>query len=285
MGALGFIDGRIVDLKELVVAMEDRGYQFGDGVYEYTKVYNGKCFSLKPHIDRLYRSLRELRIPAVFTFAEMEEIHNRLIAESGIENGGIYLQITRGWAPRAHAFPDTVVPGLTMTIRPSSINAAQWDTGVGVVAVPDERWLRCDIKSLNLLGNILAKQKAKEAGCYEAIMIRDNMVTEGSSSNFVIVKDGVLWTYPTGNLILKGVTRTRVLEEIVPANGLSVLEKAFTLDFAKKADEAFLTGTTTEIMPIVTIDGQPVADGKVGPITQKIQKGYKDAIAKECGMA
>ena len=285
MGALGFIDGRIVDLKELVVAMEDRGYQFGDGVYEYTKVYNGKCFSLKPHIDRLYRSLRELRIPAVFTFAEMEEIHNRLIAESGIENGGIYLQITRGWAPRAHAFPDTVVPCLTMTIRPSSINAAQWDTGVGVVAVPDERWLRCDIKSLNLLGNILAIQKAKEAGCYEAIMIRDNMVTEGSSSNFVIVKDGVLWTYPTGNLILKGVTRTRVLEEIVPANGLSVLEKAFTLDFAKKADEAFLTGTTTEIMPIVTIDGQPVADGKVGPITQKIQKGYKDAIAKECGMA
>ena len=285
MGALGFIDGRIVDLKELVVAMEDRGYQFGDGVYEYTKVYNGKCFSLKPHIDRLYRSLRELRIPAVFTFAEMEEIHNRLIAESGIENGGIYLQITRGWAPRAHAVPDTVVPCLTMTIRPSSINAAQWDTGVGVVAVPDERWLRCDIKSLNLLGNILAKQKAKEAGCYEAIMIRDNLVTEGSSSNFVIVKDGVLWTYPTGNLILKGVTRTRVLEEIVPANGLSVLEKAFTLDFAKKADEAFLTGTTTEIMPIVTIDGQPVADGKVGPITQKIQKGYKDAIAKECGMA
>ena len=285
MGALGYIDGRIVDLKELVVAMEDRGYQFGDGVYEYTKVYNGKCFSLKPHIDRLYRSLRELRIPAVFTFAEMEEIHNRLIAESGIENGGIYLQITRGWAPRAHAFPDTVVPCLTMTIRPSSINAAQWDTGVGVVAVPDERWLRCDIKSLNLLGNILAKQKAKEASCYEAIMIRDNMVTEGSSSNFVIVKDGVLWTYPVGNLILKGVTRTRVLEEIVPANGLAVLEKAFTLDFAKKADEAFLTGTTTEIMPIVTIDGQPVADGKVGPVTKKIQKGYKDAIAKECGMA
>ncbi len=285
MGALGYIDGRIVDLKELVVAMEDRGYQFGDGVYEYTKVYNGKCFSLKPHIDRLYRSLRELRIPAVFTFAEMEEIHNRLIAESGIENGGIYLQITRGWAPRAHQFPETVVPCLTMTIRPSTINAAQWETGVGVVAVPDERWLRCDIKSLNLLGNILAKQKAKEASCFEAIMIRDNMVTEGSSSNFVIVKDEVLWTYPTCNLILKGVTRTRVLEEIVPANGLSVLEKAFTLDFAKKADEAFLTGTTTEIMPIVTIDGQMIADGKVGPISRKIQKGYKDAIAKECGMA
>ncbi len=285
MGALGYIDGRIVDLKELVVAMEDRGYQFGDGVYEYTKVYNGKCFSLKPHIDRLYRSLRELRIPAVFTFAEMEEIHERLIAESGIKNGGIYLQITRGWAPRAHAFPDTVVPCLTMTIRPSSLDASQWETGVGVLEVPDERWLRCDIKSLNLLGNVLGKQKAKEASCYEAVMIRDNMVTEGTSSNFVIVKDEVLWTYPVCNLILKGVTRTRVIEEIVPALGLSVLEKAFTIDFAKGADEAFLTGTTTEIMPVISISGKPVADGKVGPITRKIQKGYKDLIAKECGLA
>ena len=285
MGALGYIDGRIVDLKELVVAMEDRGYQFGDGVYEYTKVYNGKCFSLKPHIDRLYRSLRELRIPAVFTFAEMEEIHERLIAESGIKNGGIYLQITRGWAPRAHAFPDTVVPCLTMTIRPSSLDASQWETGVGVLEVPDERWLRCDIKSLNLLGNVLGKQKAKEASCYEAVMIRDNMVTEGTSSNFVIVKDEVLWTYPVCNLILKGVTRTRVIEEIVPVLGLSVLEKAFTIDFAKGADEAFLTGTTTEIMPVISISGKPVADGKVGPITRKIQKGYKDLIAKECGLA
>ncbi|MBP2667251.1 MAG: D-amino acid aminotransferase [Firmicutes bacterium] len=189
MGALGFIDGRVVDLKELVIAMEDRGYQFGDGVYEYTKVYNGKLFSLKPHIDRLYRSLRELRIPAVFTFDEMAGIHERLIAESGITNGGIYLQITRGWAPRAHNFPDAIVPCLTMTIRPSNFNAAQWDTGVGVLSVPDERWLRCDIKSLNLLANVLAKQKAKEAGCYEALQIRDKMVTEGSSSNFFIVKD------------------------------------------------------------------------------------------------
>lgn len=285
MGALGFIDGRIVDPKELVIAMEDRGYQFGDGVYEYTKVYNGKCFSLKPHIDRLYRSLRELRIPAVFTFEEMAEIHERLITESGIQNGGIYLQITRGWAPRAHNFPDTVVPCLTMTIRPSNFNAAQWETGVGALSVPDERWLRCDIKSLNLLGNVMGKQKAKEAGCFEALQIRDNMVTEGTSSNFFIVKDEVLWTYPTCNLILKGVTRTRVMEEILPEHGLSVLEKAFPLSFAFGADEAFLTGTTTEIMPIVTIDGKPVGGGKVGPITRKIQQSYKAMITKECGLA
>ena len=285
MGALGFIDGRTVDLKELVIAMEDRGYQFGDGVYEYTKVYNGKCFAMKPHIDRLYRSLRELRIPAVFTFDEMAGIHDRLIRESGIENGGIYLQITRGWSPRVHNFPDNVVPCLTMTIRPSTINAALWETGAGVLSAPDERWLRCDIKSLNLLGNILGKQKAKEAGCYEAVLIRDNLVTEGTSSNFFIVKDEVLWTYPLGNLILKGVTRTRVLDEIAPAQKIAFLEKAFSLDVALKAEEAFLTGTTTEIMPIVTIDGKPMANGKVGPVTRKIQAAYKAMIAQECRQA
>ena len=285
MGALGYIDGRTVDLKELVIAMEDRGYQYGDGVYEYTKVYNGKCFSLKPHIDRLYRSLRELRIPAVFTFDEMAGIHERLISESGIENGGIYLQITRGWAPRAHNFPDSVVPCLTMTIRPSTLNPSLWENGTGVLSVPDERWLRCDIKSLNLLGNVLGKQKAKEAGCYEAIQIRDNMVTEGTSSNFFIVKDEVLWTYPISNLILKGVTRTRVLEEIAPAQKLSFLEKAFPLEVALKADEAFLSGTTTEIMPIITIDGKPVGNGKVGPVTKKVQQAYKAMIAQECGQA
>ena len=285
MGALGYIDGRTVDLKELVIAMEDRGYQFGDGVYEYTKVYNGKCFSLKPHIDRLYRSLRELRIPAVFTFDEMAGIHERLISESGIENGGIYLQITRGWAPRAHNFPDSVVPCLTMTIRPSTLNPSLWENGTGVLSVPDERWLRCDIKSLNLLGNVLGKQKAEEAGCFEAIQIRDNMVTEGTSSNFFIVKDEVLWTYPISNLILKGVTRTRVLEEIAPAQKLSFLEKAFPLEVALKADEAFLSGTTTEIMPIITIDGKPVGNGKVGPVTKKVQQAYKAMIAQECGQA
>jgi D-alanine transaminase len=224
-----------------------------------------------------------LRIPAVFTFDEMAGIHERLIAESGLANSGIYLQITRGWAPRVHNFPDAVVPCLTMTIRPSTLNAALWDTGVGVLSVPDERWLRCDIKSLNLLGNILGKQKAKEAGCYEAIQIRDNFVTEGTSSNFFIVKDGILWTYPVGSLILKGVTRTIVFEDILPQQGLTAIEKAFSLDFALGADEAFLSGTTTEIMPVITIDGKPVNGGKVGPVTRKIQQAYKAMIAKECG--
>jgi D-alanine transaminase len=283
MRALGLIDGKIVDLKENVIAMEDRGYQFGDGVYEYAKVYQGKCFSLKPHIDRLFRSLGELRIPSTYSEAELTGFHEKLIAESGIESGGIYLQITRGWAPRAHHFPDTVAPCLTMTIRPSTMNAAQWETGVGIVLTPDERWLRCDIKSLNLLGNVMAKQKAKEAGCYEAVQVRDNIVTEGTSSNFFLVKDGVLWTYPVNNLILKGVTRTRVVEEILPLHGLKVNEKMFGPDLIAQADEAFLSGTTTEIMPIVTVDGKAVASGKPGPITRKIMASYNELIVKECG--
>jgi D-alanine transaminase len=219
----------------------------------------------------------------VFTYEELKSIHERLISESGIKSGGIYLQVTRGWAPRAHQFPETVVPCLTMTIRPSTMNASQWETGVGIVLAPDERWLRCDIKSLNLLGNVLGKQKAKEANCYEAVQVRDKYVTEGTSSNFFIVKDGVLWTYPVNNMILKGVTRTIVVEDIAPAHGLSVLEKMFEPEMIWKAEEAFLSGTTTEIMPVVTVDGKPVADGKVGPVTRKILAAYRKMIEKECG--
>lgn len=284
MQPLGLLDGKIVDLSENILPMEDRGYQFGDGVYEFTKVYNGRCFALKQHMDRLYCSLRELRIPAVYTFAELADFHQQLIKESGITEGAIYLQITRGVAPRVHSFPDVIVPKLTMSIRPAGMaNLKLWETGAKLITIPDERWLRCDIKSLNLLGNILGKQRAKEAGCFEAVMVRDGFVTEGTSSNFFVVKDGVLWTHPSNNLILKGITKTLVIENIAPALDLTVVEKKFDTNFIKTAQETFLTGTSTEIMPIVSIDGQIVANGRPGPITIKIQAAYKAMIDKECG--
>lgn len=284
MRPLGLLDGRIVDLSENILPMEDRGYQFGDGVYEFTKVYNGRCFALKQHMDRLYSSLRELRIPAVYTFSELADFHQLLIKESGIVDGGIYLQITRGVAPRVHSFPDVVVPKLTMSIRPAgTANHKLWESGAKLITIPDERWLRCDIKSLNLLGNILGKQRAKEARCFEAVMVRDGFVTEGTSSNFFAVKDGVLWTHPSNNLILKGITKTIVIENIAPALDLTVVEKKFDTDFIKTAQETFLTGTSTEIMPTVLIDGQTIGDGKPGPITMKIQAAYKAMIDKECG--
>lgn len=281
MNPIGLLDGKIIDLTENVVPMEDRGHQFGDGVYEVTKVYNGRCFALKPHMDRLYRSLRELLIPAVYTYEELAEFHDLLIKESGITEGAIYLQITRGVAPRAHGFPENVVPRLTMSIRPSSINKNILEGGKGLL-IPDERWLRCDIKSLNLLGNVLGKQKAKNAACVEAIQVRDGIVTEGTSSNFFVIKDDVVWTHPRCNLILTGITRTILVDKIIPALGLVFVEKKFDEAFAKSANEAFISGTTSEITPILSLNGQVIGNGAIGSITSKLQKAYWALIDEEC---
>jgi len=284
MNPVGLLDGKLVDLNENVVPMEDRGHQFGDGVYEVTRVYNGRCFALKMHVDRLYRSLRELTIPAVYTYEELAEFHELLIKESGIMDGAIYLQITRGVSPRAHGFPDSVIPRLTMSIRATGAATDKHKLeGAKGLLIPDERWLRCDIKSLNLLGNVMGKQRAKEAGCFEGIQVRDGFVTEGTSSNFFVIKDDVAWTYPRCNLILTGVTRTLIIEKIAPELGLVVVEKKFDEAFAKSAQEAFICGTNSEITPIVTLSGQPVGDGSVGPITRKIQQAYYTIIDEECG--
>ncbi len=283
--SIAMINGDFVDVNDPVVTMEDRGYQFGDGVYEVTHVYNGRCFALQWHIDRLFRSLRELAIPGIYTPEEIVEFHQALLDKSGFKEGGIYLQITRGTAPRTHHFPEQVVPCLTMTMRPGDRTQGELmrDKGAKIITVPDIRWLRCDIKSLNLLGNVLGKQKAKEAGAYEAVQVRDNgTVTEGTSSNFYLVKDDVLWTHPTNNLILNGVTRRILMEKIAPSLGLHVVEKTFTMDFVKKTDEAFLTSTSMEIMPVVSIDREAVGDGTPGQVTRKIQAAYQALIQEEC---
>jgi len=282
MRPLGFVDGKLIDLSENAVPLEDRGHQFGDGIYEVTRVYNGKCFALLHHMERAYRSLRELKIPAVHSFEELAKFHELLINESGITDGAVYLQITRGVAPRAHGFPAQIVPRLTMSIRPAASPSELKATGAKGLFIPDERWLRCDIKSLNLLGNVLGKQKAKEAGCFEAIQVRDEVVTEGTSSNFFIVKDGIIWTHPVSNLILNGITRSIIVEEIAKTLDLTILEKTFSPEFTKKADEAFISGTTSEIMPIISLSGVPVGSGEVGPITKKIQKAYDALIDKHC---
>ncbi|WP_177505848.1 D-amino-acid transaminase [Anaerosinus sp.] len=284
MRPLGFFDGRIVELDEKIVAMEDRGHQFGDGIYEATRIYNGKCFQLKRHLDRCVHSLRELKIPIVYTYEELEEIHYSLIQASGITNGFIYFQITRGTAPREHGFPKNVIPHLSMFIRPMQTKTELQAVGVKCFLTPDQRWLRCDIKSLNLLGNVLAKQAAHDAKCFEAVMYREdkNLITEGSSSNFFIVKDEVIWTHPINNLILKGITRTILLEDIIPSLNLTILEKAFSPEFAQKADEAFITSTSLEVMPVISLGGKIIGDGKPGKITQKLQRAYREKAHQEC---
>lgn len=282
MRILGLINGEVVDINANVLTIEDRGHQFGDGVYEVTRVYNKRPFALKEHIQRLERSLEGLRIPLPFSVEEIRAFHQRLIAESEAEDALVYLQITRGAAPRIHYFPDTVSPTLTMTIRPVRVLAAQLkEQGAKAVLVPDERWLRCHIKSLNLLGNIVAKQVAQEKGCFEAIMYRDQFVTEGSSSNVFVVKEGILYTHPTTHLILPGITRRMVIDTMM-AGGYVVKEETFTPDFLFDADEVFLSGTTTEIMPIISIDDRAIGNGQVGPVTRYMQQRHEARINQEC---
>ncbi len=281
---LGFFDGEFISLNERRVELEDRGYQFGDGIYEATHIYNGKCFALERHLARCRRSLRELRIPVTYMDEELTAIHNDIIEKSGIKDGSIYFQITRGIAKRTHYFPDKVVPLLSMTIREGKPNAKNQKEGIRCMFFEDIRWLRCDIKTMNLLGNVLAKQAGHEKGLQGTIQYRKdtNLVTEGSSSNFFIVKDGVIWTHPISNLILKGVTRSILVEEIIPKLGYTIVEKAFSPEFALTADEAFATSTSLEVTPVIEIDGKKIGDGKPGPVTASLLDAYHELVQKEC---
>ncbi len=278
MKELGLIDGKLVDLNEKLISMEDRGYQFGDGIYEVTSVFNGKLFMLEEHLDRLYSSAKKINLEIPYTKEELIGFHELLLKESGIQNTGIYLQITRGVAPRKHNFPTGIKPVLTMAIRPGDETAPEKrEQGIEALLVDDIRWLRCDIKTLNLLGNVLAKQAATEAGKGEAIQHRNGIVTEGSSANFYVVKDGVIYTHPANNLILAGITRI-ALFRICKENGIKIVEEAFTVDFMNQADEAFITGTTTQIMPITKVSDAVIGNGKRGPLTKKVQELYSKMI-------
>lgn len=281
---LDFFDGEFISLNERRVELEDRGYQFGDGIYEATHIYNGKCFALERHLARCRRSLRELRIPVTYMDEELTAIHNDIIEKSGIKDGSIYFQITRGIAKRTHYFPDKVVPLLSMTIREGKPNAKDQKEGIRCMFFEDIRWLRCDIKTINLLGNVLAKQAGHEKGLQGTIQYRKdtNLVTEGSSSNFFIVKDGVIWTHPISNLILKGVTRSILVEEIIPKLGYTIVEKAFSPEFALTADEAFATSTSLEVTPVIEIDGKKIGDGKPGPVAASLLDAYHELVQKEC---
>jgi D-alanine transaminase len=283
MKALGLIDGKIVDLNENIIRMEDRGHVFGDGVYESTEVYKGKLFALKLHMERLFYSLKEIRIPALYTYEELERFHQLLLKETGIPRGNIYLQITRGWAPRKHEFPDEVKPTLCMFFRPPTLPPETlWTEGASVILLPDERWLRCDIKSLNLLPNCIAKQKAKEAGCYEAVFVRDGKITESTHSNFHVIKDGSIWSHPLNHLVLRGITRTILFNTIVGPLGIKVNEKPYDVPFLMKADEAFITSSSKNVVPCVKVDGKPIGNGKPGPISKKLLAAMVDYREKAC---
>ncbi|KMJ59502.1 D-alanine aminotransferase [Bacillus sp. LL01] len=274
------VNDEIIERNQAKVDIEDRGYQFGDGVYEVVNIYEGVPFTLKEHITRLYRSATEIGMEIN---EEPEQLSTRLIElikANSMINGGLYLQITRGVSQRAHQYEHSLKPQLVAYPLPYKSVQAYQSKGVEVITAEDLRWLRCDIKSLNLLYNIMVKQKAHEAGAFEAILVRDGVVTEGSSSNIFIVKDGTLYTHPANNKILNGITRTKLIE-ILDKNGWEYKTESFTQEALMEADEVFLTSTTSEVMPIVKIDDVTFSQGKPGPYTLKFQEAFRTVVKSE----
>lgn len=279
MKEIAYYNGRFVAPDEPAVSLNDRGYYFGDGVYEVTRVYNGRPFALSYHLDRLYRSMRELRIPVRIAPDELSEMHEVMVEQSEIQDGYIYMQISRDVSTRHFPFPKQVNPPLSMVIRAidepvETLNA----NGVTAITIPDDRWARCDIKCLNLLPAVLGTEQAEENNAYEAIQIKDGIITEGCSSNIVVIKNGIVYTHPADKHILKGITRVLLFSKVAPTCGVTVIEKKFDKEFMNASQEVFLSNTVTGLTPIIAIDGNAVGTGKVGAVTQKLQAAYRKIL-------
>ncbi len=273
-----FVDGKFMEREDLKISIEDRGYYFGDGVYEVIKVYGGELYTAEEHLDRLFQSATKIKLSIPYTEQQLMQMAKELAVANQIDTGHIYLQVTRGVAPRIHQFPDPNVPPVVIAYAVNNPRPlAGMENGVAVKSVEDVRWLRCDIKSLNLLGNVLAKQEAYESGCFEALLHRDGIVTEGSSSNLFGVKNGTVYTHPATNLILNGITRQVVLR-LCQKLGVPLEEKPFTHEEAFEMDELFLTSTTSEVMPVTSIDGHPIGSGSPGAVTIDLQKAFTAQI-------
>jgi D-alanine transaminase len=285
MSRIVFLNGSFLPIEEAKVPFMDRGFMFGDGVYEGIGLLDGRLIDNEAHLERLERSLAEIRIPNPYTRAEWTSIQEELARRNGMTEGFIYFQVTRGVAERDFFFPEDAKPTVAMFTQAKAIaSAPAAQTGIAVVTVPDLRWQRRDIKSLNLLAQVLAKQAAKEAGAQEAWLVEDGFVTEGgSSSAFIVTKKGSIVVRPLSNAILPGITR-RSLLQLSEEAGIVLEERRFTVEEAYDAAEAFLTSASNFVLPIVSIDGRPVADGKPGPITKKLRELYL-AMASAPAMA
>ena len=278
MGRTAYVNGRFVPQGEAVVHIEDRGYQFADAVYEVWSLFDGKLGDAEGHFTRLERSLGELAIPMPMTRAALTLVLKETVRRNRIRDGLLYLQVSRGVAPRDHAFPNPAVrPAVIMTVSATDriASEARAAKGVSVVTTPENRWGRCDIKTVNLLPNALAKQKARAAGAAEAWFVDElGFVTEGASSNAWIVDgEGRLRTRDTNANILRGITRNSLLE-VIRREGLEVDERPFTPAEAVAAKEAFITGAGTLVLPVIAVDGKPVGEGKPGPVAAKLRRLY-----------
>ncbi|KEK25417.1 D-amino-acid transaminase [Bacillus gaemokensis] len=260
--------------KQPYIQLEERGLQFGDGVYEVIRIYKGNFHLLDPHLTRLYRSMDEIELTLPFSKAELIVLLYKLLENNNFhEDGIIYLQVSRGVQARAHAFSFDAIPTIYAYISKKERPALWIEYGVRAISEPDTRWLRCDIKSLNLLPNVLASTKAERKGCKEALLVRNGIVTEGSHSNFFLVKNGILYTHPANHLILNGIIRQYTLS-LANKSQIPLQEELFSIRDVYNADECFFTGTTVEILPMTHLDGNAIQDGQVGPITKFLQKAF-----------
>ena len=274
MSRIAYVNGRYVPQREASVNVEDRGYQFGDGIYEVVHLYNGRFIDEDRHLDRLERSLREMRLAMPMSRAALRMVLREVARRNRVTEGLLYMQVTRGVARRDHPFPaKPVPPALVVTIKripPYPMDVDKW--GVAAITHPDLRWARCDIKTVNLLPNCLARQAAREQGAAEAVLYDEatGMVTEGAATSFWIVDEhGVIRTRHLDNSILPGCTRGALMAELAEA-GIAFDERQFSLEEMRRAREAFITSATSFVKPILKIDGQPVGDGKVGPVVRKL---------------
>jgi D-alanine transaminase len=284
LSRIAYVNGRYVAHRDAVVHIEDRGYQFADGVYEVCEVARGHLVDMTRHLDRLGRSLSELSIAWPMTRGAMEHVLMEVVRRNRVHHGLVYLQVTRGVAPRDHFFPmKPVRPAMVVTSKrsdPVALNARA-EKGISVITVPENRWDRVDIKTVGLLPNVLAKQQAREAGAAEAWFVDpDGTVKEGGSTNaWIVTKDGTLVTRPAEHGILRGITRT-TLFEVAQTLGLKIEEREFTVAEAKAAREAFITAATVVVMPVVNIDGQPVANGNPGSVALSLRAAFFDVAEK-----
>lgn len=282
LSGIAYVNGRYVAHRDASVHIEDRGYQFADGVYEVIAVKTGRLIDEQLHYDRLDRSLGELHIAPPCSRRSLRVILQQVIKRNAIRNGIVYLQATRGTAPRNHAFPPSgTTSSLVVTasrVMPPSPGLVE--DGVAVICLPETRWARRDIKSISLLPNILAKQQALQHGAYEAWFVDESgMVTEGSSTNAWIVVDGQeVVTRPLGPEILAGITRHSVMEAAKRAN-IKITEREFSVSEACSAHEAFITSTTSLVLAVVSIDGKKVGDGAPGPVSRALLRAYQEYVA------
>ncbi len=269
-----YLNGKFISKNEASISPEDRGFNFADGIYEVIKYYVGKPFRYADHIERLQRSLKEIQIHFQ-EFDQLETVFQELLKKNDLagQEVGVYLQITRGSQTRIHRFPENSTPTVYATVFPFASKPDQLENGVKVITTEDIRWLRCDIKSISLLPNVLAAQKAHEQDAAEAIFIRNGIVTEGSHSSFMAVKNGVVYTHPDSNLILPGITK-KVILEICRDNNIKVVEEGIPASELATLDEMMIVGTGSEVTPVVQIDEMQVGNGKPGPVSSFIRDRF-----------